>query len=163
MKTLITKYRRIAGIAALAALAALLTGRQVTAAVDMFRKVLRSPSVGVTRGQTLRVNLVHPGTVAATFPHLIVVKDSKGTPLKRWVGDPTVGDPSVGDPTGLRPGQRYDLLYRVSPNTRQIVVVLSDVTPALPPAEQNQLFGDDILLTIHSPKTSSIGDGDCGW
>ena len=46
------------------------------------------------------------------------------------------------------------------PNTRQVIVVLSGVTPALPPAEQNQLFGDDILLTVHSAKTSAIGEGD---
>ena len=60
----------------------------------------------------------------------------------------------------LKPGQRFDLLYRVHPNTRQVIVVLSDVTPALPPAGQNQLFGDDILLTVHSAKTSAIGEGD---
>src|SRR5262249_29144716 len=34
------------------------------------------------------------------------------------------------------------------------------VTPALPPDQQNQLFGDDILLTVHSAKTSEIGEGD---
>ena len=62
--------------------------------------------------------------------------------------------------TGLKPGQRFDLLYRVQPNTRQVVIVLSNVMPILPPEEQNQLFGDDILLTVHSAKTSSIGEGD---
>ena len=62
--------------------------------------------------------------------------------------------------TGLKPGQRFDLLYRVHPNTRQVVIVLSGVTPTLPPAEQNQLFGDDILLAVHSAKTSAIGEGD---
>jgi hypothetical protein len=30
----------------------------------------------------------------------------------------------------------------------------------LPPDEQNQLFGDDILLAVHSSKTSAIGEGD---
>jgi hypothetical protein len=34
------------------------------------------------------------------------------------------------------------------------------VTPELPPEEQNQLFGDDILFAIHSAKTSAIGEGD---
>ena len=62
--------------------------------------------------------------------------------------------------TGLKPGQRFDLLYRVHPNTRQVVIVLSNVMPVLPPDEQNQLFGDDILLAVHSAKTSSIGEGD---
>ena len=59
--------------------------------------------------------------------------------------------------TGLRPGERRDILYRVQPNTGQVVIALGGVTPALPPAQQNQLFGDDILLAIHSAKTSAIG------
>jgi hypothetical protein len=62
--------------------------------------------------------------------------------------------------TGLLPGQRHDVLYRVSPNTKQVVIALTGVTPALPPAQQNQLFGDDILFAVHSAKTSSIGEGD---
>jgi hypothetical protein len=60
----------------------------------------------------------------------------------------------------LKPGERADILYRVLPNTSQVFIQLSDVTPELPPAQQNQLFGDDILLTVHSAKTSSIGQGD---
>jgi subtilisin family serine protease len=75
--------------------------------------------------------------------------------------DLDVRDGSVSETiAALKPGQRFDLLYRVHPNTRQVVAVLSGVTPALPPAQQNQLFGDDILLTIHSAKTSAIGEGD---
>jgi subtilisin family serine protease len=60
----------------------------------------------------------------------------------------------------LLPGQRHDILYRVGPNTRQVVVSLFNVTPALPPAQQNQLFGDDVLLSVHTAKVSSIGEGD---
>jgi hypothetical protein len=41
-----------------------------------------------------------------------------------------------------------------------VIVVISNVTPALPPSQQNQLFGDDILLAIHTAKTSAIGEGD---
>lgn len=57
----------------------------------------------------------------------------------------------------LKPGERHEILYRVGPNTNQVVIALGNVTPALPPAQQNQLFGDDILLTVHTAKTSSIG------
>lgn len=60
----------------------------------------------------------------------------------------------------LQPGQRHDILYRVHPNTRQVIVSLFNVTPALPPAQQNQLFGDDVLLAVHTAKVSSIGEGD---
>ena len=62
--------------------------------------------------------------------------------------------------TGLLPGERADLVYRVHPNVQQVVIALDSVTPALPPNHQNQLFGDDILLAVHSAKTSAIGDGD---
>lgn len=58
---------------------------------------------------------------------------------------------------GLKPGQRSDVLYRVTPNTNQVIVTVSGVTPALPRAEQNQLYGDDILLAVHSATTSAVG------
>jgi serine protease AprX len=67
----------------------------------------------------------------------------------------------VGHASNLLPGERADFLYRVGPNTTAVVVQLFNVTPSLPPGEQNVFFGDDILLTIHSAKTSGIGaDGD---
>jgi subtilisin family serine protease len=60
----------------------------------------------------------------------------------------------------LLPGEREDILYEVTPNTRKVFVTLAGFAAALPPAEQNQLFGDDVLLTVHSAKTSAIGEGD---
>jgi subtilisin family serine protease len=60
----------------------------------------------------------------------------------------------------LKPGQRRDILYHVLPNTSRVVITLNNVTPALLPTEQNQLFGDDVLLAIHTAKTSEIGEGD---
>jgi len=59
--------------------------------------------------------------------------------------------------TNLKPGERREILYRVGANTKQVVLVLSDVAPALPPSGQNQLFGDDLFLAVHSAKTSAIG------
>jgi subtilisin family serine protease len=66
----------------------------------------------------------------------------------------------VAHASNLLPGERADFLYRVGPNTTALIVQLFNVTPSLPPAEQNLFFGDDILLTIHSAKTSAIGEGD---
>ncbi|HXH29044.1 MAG TPA: S8 family serine peptidase, partial [Candidatus Polarisedimenticolia bacterium] len=54
----------------------------------------------------------------------------------------------------LRPGQRGEVIYEVSPNTLAVVLTVSNFTAELPEDEQNQLFGDDILLTVHSAKTS---------
>lgn len=58
----------------------------------------------------------------------------------------------------LKPGQRRDILYHVLPNTSQVVISVNNVSPSLPPDQQNQLFGDDVLLAIHTGKTSSIGE-----
>jgi serine protease AprX len=60
----------------------------------------------------------------------------------------------------LLPGERHDILYKVVPNTGKVEVTLNNVRPSLPPAQQNQLLGDDILLAIHTAKTSAIGEGD---
>jgi len=88
------------------------------------------------------------------FTKNVKVNIEQGTALD--VRDGFVADHAAD----LRPGQRHEILYRVSPNTRQVIVSLFNVTPALPPAQQNQLFGDDVLLSVHSAKVSSIGEGD---
>jgi subtilisin family serine protease len=62
--------------------------------------------------------------------------------------------------SNLKPGQRFEILYNVTPNTSQVTINLSNVVPSLPPAQQNQLFGDDIVFAVHSAKTSAIGEGD---
>ncbi|HEV8337185.1 MAG TPA: S8 family serine peptidase [Candidatus Polarisedimenticolia bacterium] len=54
----------------------------------------------------------------------------------------------------LRPGQRGEIIYEVTPNTAQVIVTLSNFAASLPPSQQNALFGDDIFLTIHKAKTS---------
>src|SRR5262249_15569913 len=84
----------------------------------------------------------------------VKVNVEKGTDLN--VRDGNITETAAG----LLPGQRHDILYRVNPNTKQVVIALTGVTPSLPPAQQNPFFGDDILFTVHSAKTSSIGEGD---
>ncbi len=37
---------------------------------------------------------------------------------------------------------------------------LNSVTPELAPAQQNQLFGDDLIFAVHQAKTSQHGQGD---
>jgi serine protease AprX len=60
----------------------------------------------------------------------------------------------------LLPGQRKDFLYYVGPHTRQVMVTLAGFDAALPADQQNAFFGDDVILSIHSAKTSAIGEGD---
>jgi subtilisin family serine protease len=57
----------------------------------------------------------------------------------------------------LKPGQRADFLYEVAEKTDSVTINLSNFTAG---AIQNALFGDDILLTVHTAKTSAIGEGD---
>ncbi|MBI1950149.1 MAG: S8 family serine peptidase [Acidobacteria bacterium] len=54
----------------------------------------------------------------------------------------------------LKPGQRGEIIYEVTPNTAQVVINVSNFSAALPPDQQNQLFGDDLFFTVHSAKTS---------
>ncbi|MBW2739143.1 MAG: S8 family serine peptidase [Deltaproteobacteria bacterium] len=58
----------------------------------------------------------------------------------------------------LLPGQRAEYFYEIKKDVNQVTVTISDVTPELPQGAQNQLFGDDLFVFIHSAKTSAIGD-----
>jgi len=91
-----------------------------------------------------------PGAVGGTNPN-VKVNILQGVSLTTYDGSVT------RSAQGLLPGQRFDTYYRVHPNTSAVVVRLSGVKRG---AVQNVLFGDDILLSVHSAKTSAIGDGD---
>jgi len=73
--------------------------------------------------------------------------------------DLTVFSGNVRLSTGkLKPGQRFDVLYKVEPGTESVVVSINHFDFSLPLQQQNQFFGgDDLFVNIHSAKTSSIG------
>jgi subtilisin family serine protease len=73
------------------------------------------------------------------------------------IGIPTFSGQVTRSVEGLKPGQRFETFYLVPKDTSAITITLSDVVPR---ATQNPLFGDDILLTVHTAKTSQIGEGD---
>jgi hypothetical protein len=54
----------------------------------------------------------------------------------------------------LLPGQQNSILYDVAPGTSQVIVNISNFHQGGP---GNALFGDDIILAVHSAKTSAIG------
>ncbi len=58
------------------------------------------------------------------------------------------------------PGQRREFVLRVPKEVGSVDISIRGVNPNLPPESQNQLFGDDIIFSIHSAKTSAIGQGD---
>lgn len=91
-----------------------------------------------------------PGAVGGDNRN-VKVNILQGVGIKTYDGNVTLSAKS------LLPGQRFDIYYRVNPNRSAVVVTLSGVKPG---AVQNIFFGDDILLTVHSAKTSAIGEGD---
>jgi subtilisin family serine protease len=54
----------------------------------------------------------------------------------------------------LKPGQVTQLYVQTLPDIEQLEISFTNVTPALPPAQQNALFGDDIFLTVVDAYTS---------
>jgi hypothetical protein len=60
----------------------------------------------------------------------------------------------------LKPGQRDAIVYRVEPNTSQVIVTLTDFV-AGPADKQNQLSGDTLTFGVHSAMTTDhAGGGD---
>lgn len=104
--------------------------------------------------------LLASGEASDEAPALGKVTPTVTSNIERETPLHVLDSPVFQHAANLKPAQRHEILYHVAPNTKQVVIALSSVTPTLPPAMQNQLFGDDTLLTVHSAKTSAIGEGD---
>jgi hypothetical protein len=88
-------------------------------------------------------------------------RDKVAQNVEKGAGIEPIDRPQFSTTLGrLRPSERREFYYEVKPETASITVTLSNITPELPPTEQNALFGDDIQLAVHSAKTSAIGEGD---
>jgi hypothetical protein len=70
------------------------------------------------------------------------------------------GNPIHFTARNLVPGERQELIFRVSREIGSVQVSLNSVTPKLPADKQNQFFGDDIFLAIHPAKTSQASEDD---
>lgn len=60
----------------------------------------------------------------------------------------------------VAPGQRREFIVQIGKELGSVDFNITNVTPKLPPQFQNQLFGDDIIFSVHSAKTSAFGQGD---
>ncbi len=58
----------------------------------------------------------------------------------------------------LLPGQVEQLFVETRSSTSQVNITVSNITPELPPAQQNALFGDDIFLKVQDAPTSDEAD-----
>ncbi|HYU34230.1 MAG TPA: S8 family serine peptidase [Thermoanaerobaculia bacterium] len=54
----------------------------------------------------------------------------------------------------LKPGQTVQFYVPTQDNTDDLKVSIQNVTPALPPAQQNQLFGDNVFVNVIDAFTS---------
>ena len=69
-------------------------------------------------------------------------------------GAQVVRAPNFSANTGtLVPGQRAEYYVEITKATRSIDVDIFNVSPELPPSQQNLLFGDDLFVSIHTAKT----------
>ena len=76
--------------------------------------------------------------------------------ISEGVGIPTIESSSFSiHLSNLRPSERREFFYEVKKNTAAVHVTFSGIVPELPPAQQNQIFGDDLEVAIHSAQTST--------
>jgi subtilisin family serine protease len=93
-----------------------------------------------------------PGPLADTGPE----KKKVAQNIYEGVGiDPIEASTFSTHLANLRPAERRDFYFTVKKNTASVHVTFSNVVPALPAAEQNQIFGDDVQIAIHSAQTST--------
>jgi subtilisin family serine protease len=64
------------------------------------------------------------------------------------------GNTSTTHLSNLKPAQVAQLYVLTQDSTDDLTVTVENVTPALPPGQQNQLFGDDVFATIDDAFTS---------
>jgi hypothetical protein len=103
------------------------------------------------------LSLLQAGGVPDTFGAAGVGNTNVNVNILQAAGVPTLNGNVTQVIQGLLPGQRVEIYYHVHPNTTAVIVSLSNLITG---ANQNTLFGDDILLTVHSAKTSAIDEGD---
>ncbi len=89
-----------------------------------------------------------PGVEGGTNPN-VKVNVLQGADVKTYDGNVTRAV------SGLLPGQRFETFYRVLPNTAAVVVTVTGFDPGDP---ENDFFGNDLILTVHTAKTSRLGD-----
>ena len=63
--------------------------------------------------------------------------------------------PTFSKHVKLLPAERREFYFEVKKNTAEVHVTFSNIVPELPAAQQNQLFGDDLEIAIHSAQTST--------
>jgi hypothetical protein len=113
----------------------------VAATIDLLQKV-RVPGI-------ILPSLFPSGDVEQNLHRLFI-----------WTGNVNPGRTLDRSVHKLLPGERGEFYLDIDKDTASININVNSVTPENDAATQNQLFGDDLILAVHSAKTSSIGEGD---
>jgi serine protease AprX len=83
--------------------------------------------------------------------------------IERATGQEVHRRPFAEHIRALRPGERTEIFYAITPDVRRLTVDVGKVTPLLPPEQQNQLVGDRLFLTIHDATSGAFPAGPNGW
>ena len=60
--------------------------------------------------------------------------------------------------SSLRPGQVAPFFFRSRKETDALIITVRNISPALPPGQQNAFFGDDVFLKVQDAVTSDESD-----
>lgn len=76
--------------------------------------------------------------------------------IQRLVGNRNIITGRTGSTSfDLEPGERKEFFVDIEKDVVELIVTVSGLTPELPPASQNPIFGDDLILSVVSAITST--------
>jgi subtilisin family serine protease len=107
-------------------------------------------SLQLLKGGRVSNNLRHTPSGGDEVAHNL---EAVGLDVRRLEG----GKSFSGHTGPLLPGERHELLVQVGKEIGSLRVDVDDVSLARP-AQQNQYWGDDVILVVHSAKTTAAGD-----
>lgn len=99
-----------------------------------------------------------PGWILPSSPESEVEENLRHVWLR--TSELEAGGSLSGKTASLVSGERKEFYIEVDKNVASLTINVNSVTPDNAPGAQNQLFGDDLILSVHSAKTSSFGEGD---
>src|SRR5262249_34481674 len=95
-------------------------------------------------------------TFSSALPTPFPSQSSVAVNIKKGTGLNVVTGPFAHSTGSLAPGQRYEILYNIAPNTSRVVITVSNFTSKPNPSPEN-IFPEEIYFQVHSAKTSQIG------
>jgi len=106
--------------------------------------------------QTVKILATSPDPIPDEAP----AQRSASRNIEIATGQPVIDESSFQrEISDLRPSERRELYFLVERETRSFTLTVPEVTMELPPEQQNPLFGDRLLLAVHSAKLSAHGSG----